>query len=67
MKKEIVSNKLALSVAEMAETLGISRTTAYELVNREDFPSMRIGQRIIVPVDALDRWLERGVADAASM
>lgn len=65
--KKAVSDKRALSVAEMAETLGISRTTAYELVNREDFPSMRIGQRIIVPVDALDRWLERGVADAASM
>lgn len=65
--KKTVSDKRALSVAEMAETLGISRTTAYELVNREDFPSMRIGQRIIVPVDALDRWLERGVADAASM
>ena len=65
--KKTASDKRALSVAEMAETLGISRTTAYELVNREDFPSMRIGQRIIVPVDALDRWLERGVADAASM
>ena len=65
--KKTVSDKRALSVTEMAETLGISRTTAYELVNREDFPSMRIGQRIIVPVDALDRWLERGVADAASM
>lgn len=65
--KKAISDKRALSVTEIAETLGISRTTAYELVNREDFPSMRIGQRIIVPVDALDRWLERGVADAASM
>lgn len=65
--KKAISDKRALSVTEMVETLGISRTTAYELVNREDFPSMRIGQRIIVPVDALDRWLERGVADAASM
>ena len=57
--KKTASDKRALSVAEMAETLGISRTTAYELVNREDFPSMRIGQRIIVP--------ERGVADAANV
>ena len=65
--KKAVSDKRALSVTEMAETLGISRTTAYELVNREDFPSMRIGQRIIVPVDALDRWLERGVAYAANV
>lgn len=65
--KKAISDKRALSVTEMVETLGISRTTAYELVNRENFPSMRIGQRIIVPVDALDRWLERGVADAASM
>ena len=67
MKKEIVSNKLALSVAEMAEALGVSRTTAYELVNREGFPSAHLGQRIVVPVDALKRWLERGGTDAANM
>ena len=51
----------------MAEALGVSRTTAYELVNREGFPSAHLGQRIVVPVDALKRWLERGGTDAASM
>ena len=30
-----------LSVAEVAKYLGISRTLAYELVHREDFPSFR--------------------------
>lgn len=53
-------NKLAISVPEMAKVLGISRSMAYTLVNRADFPSARLGQRIVVPVDALKDWLNRG-------
>jgi len=51
--------KLAYNVTELAEALGIGRSLAYELVNREDFPAVRIGERrIIVPVDALKEWLK---------
>jgi excisionase family DNA binding protein len=51
--------KLAYSVREVAEILGVGRNTAYYLVNGPDFPSIRLGdKRIVVPVDALDAWLE---------
>lgn len=53
-------NKMAISVAEMANLLGISRTTAYELIGRDDFPSTRLGKRVVIPLDALKEWLERG-------
>ena len=44
---------------ELAEALGISKPTAYELCNREDFPAIRVTpRRIIIPVDGLQRWLE---------
>lgn len=49
-----------LSVAEVAKYLGISRTLAYELVHREDFPSFRPkpgGRRILVRQDDLDQWI----------
>lgn len=52
--------KLALSVIEMGKALGISRSTAYALSRRADFPTARIGQRIVIPVDALQDWLNRG-------
>lgn len=50
--------KLTISVEEMADMLGISRPVAYELTKREGFPAVRISERrIIVPVEALKKWL----------
>ncbi len=50
--------KLTYTVLEMAEVLGISRPTAYELVKRKGFPAIRISdRRIVIPVDALNKWL----------
>ena len=45
--------RLALSVPEAAELLGISRALAYELVARGEIPSIRLGWRIVVPRVAL--------------
>lgn len=51
--------KRAIDVDELAEALGISKPTAYELCNQEDFPAIRVTpRRIIIPVDGLQRWLE---------
>lgn len=63
MEKE----RLVYTVKEMAEALNVSRTTAYMLVNRADFPTTRIGTRILVPVDGLREWLKRGGTDVRSL
>lgn len=49
---------LNLSVPEVADVLGISRAGAYELVKEKGFPSLTIGNRIIVPKDKLIMWIE---------
>ena len=49
---------LNLSVPEVADVLGISRAGAYELVKEKGFPSLTIGNRIIVPKDKLIAWIE---------
>jgi predicted DNA-binding transcriptional regulator AlpA len=47
----------------MAAMLGISRPVAYELTKREGFPAVRVSERrIIVPVEALKRWLNEQAA-----
>lgn len=51
-------SKITLSVEETADILGISRASAYELAKRKDFPSFRIGNRILVKRVALEQWLE---------
>lgn len=50
--------KLAVSVLEMAEMLGVNEKLAYELVRRPGFPVVRLGKKkIVIPVDGLRRWL----------
>lgn len=49
---------LMLSVIQVAEVLGISKTSAYELVHTDDFPSITIGKRLIVPKDKFIEWIK---------
>nr|WP_317326346.1 helix-turn-helix domain-containing protein [uncultured Flavonifractor sp.] len=39
------------------DELSISDTSAYELMQEEDFLSLRIGKRIVVPKEELRRWI----------
>ena len=49
--------KLAISVREAAEILGISVPTAYELARRADFPAFHVGRRTLVDRAGLARWV----------
>jgi len=49
--------KLTMNVTELSEQLGISKPTAYELTRRSDFPTLKIGRRIVIPVEAFQLWL----------
>ena len=50
-----------LNVKQLAEYLGIGTNVAYQLVHRNDFPSIRIGKRIIIPKSQLEEWLKTNV------
>ncbi len=50
--------RLAVSVPEAAARLGLARSTAWELVWSGQLPSARVGHRVLVPIGALERWLE---------
>jgi excisionase family DNA binding protein len=49
--------RLTLTIPEAAKVLGISRGTAYALINQGVIPALRLGRRLIVPRDALLRML----------
>ncbi len=46
-----------ISVERTAQVLGLGRTAAYEAARRGEFPTRRLGRRIVVPVPALLEWL----------
>ena len=42
----------------LAELFGVSRASAYELMRERNFPSFRIGKRILVSRENLIAWVE---------
>lgn len=61
-----MTDKLTVTVPEMAKLLGISRPLAYELAKRDGFPAVRLSERrIVIPVDRLHEWLNRQAQGAA--
>lgn len=47
----------ALTIAEAAARLGVSRAYAYQLANDGTLPTVRLGRRILVPAEAIARLL----------
>ena len=48
-----------MSVQELSAQMGISLPKAYELVKTPGFPTIRIGERILIPIEAYKEWLVR--------
>ena len=44
--------KTTMSVQELSAQMGISLPKAYELVKTPGFPTIRIGARILIPIEA---------------
>lgn len=51
--------KLAYSVDEAAQALGVSRSTMYKLIQRSDFPTLRVGGRRMISAELLAEWVRR--------
>ena len=50
--------RLAYTVEEAAEALGVSRNVMYTLIHREDFPAIKIGKRRMISTTLLAEWVE---------
>ena len=52
---------ITLKAEELAQVLGISRANAYVLMHSADFPTLRIGKRMVVPKDKLIEWINKQI------
>lgn len=57
-----VMEKATMSVQELSAQMGISLPKAYELVKAPGFPTIRVGTRILIPVEAYREWLLKNAA-----
>ena len=61
MKKSIYQNyeelPLFLNSETVAKVLGVSPSSAYELMHGPDFPVLRIGNRMVVPKEQFIQWV----------
>ena len=48
---------LFLNAELVAKTLGIAPSSAYELMHEKNFPTLRIGSRMVVPKDKFIEWV----------
>mgnify|MGYP005806637721 FL=1 len=49
---------LFLNSELVAKVLGVSPSSAYELMHEPDFPVLRVGSRMVVPKEQFIRWVE---------
>ncbi len=50
---------LFLNAKLVAQVLGISPSSGYELLHQQDFPTLKIGNRIVVPKEEFIQWVKR--------
>ena len=55
---------LFLNADTVAKVLGVSPSSGYELMHEKEFPSLKIGSRIVVPKERFIRWVEQNTGGA---
>lgn len=58
MKNVTNSLPIVLTPMDVAEVLGISRNTAYQVVHSRGFPSFKVGKQYRVSRDKFLSWLD---------
>jgi excisionase family DNA binding protein len=56
------SERLLLTVSEAAETLGVSRSHLYNLIQQGHLPTIRLGASVRIPRRWLEEFVEAEVA-----
>lgn len=59
MSKSFEELPCVLGVKELTDFLGISRAGVYNLLHREDFPTLHVNARLLVTKENLRTWMEQ--------
>lgn len=56
MDKEMI---VMYNIKDIERIFCLSRTKAYQLVNSSGFPTLRLNNRILIPSDKLNTWINK--------
>ena len=56
---------LFLNAKLVAEVLGASPSSGYELMHEPGFPVLKVGSRMVVPKEQFIRWVQEHTGDAS--
>lgn len=57
---------LFLNAEMVAQVLGIAPSSSYELMHESEFPTLRIGNRMVVPKEKFIQWVEEHTKGGAT-
>ena len=57
-----MSDRRTISVPQAGAQLGLGKNASYAAVKRGEIPVVKIGRRLLVPREAVDRLLEQAMA-----
>ena len=50
---------LFLNVNDLSSAIGIAPSSCYELMHEKDFPTLKVGNRMVVPKEKFKLWVEK--------
>lgn len=57
---------LMLDAEDIKAVMNISRAGAYQLMHKEDFPTVAVGKRLLVPREKFISWLNQNTKTATN-
>ena len=55
---------LFLNAELISKVLGVSLSSAYELMHNKEFPAVHVGSRIVLPKKQFQQWVEEQMGGA---
>lgn len=53
--------RLTFTTGEAAQVLGIGKSKMSQLTKSKDFPVIRVGRRILIPIYKFEEWIDNNV------
>ena len=63
--EKILTRPLFLNANLVAQVLGVSPSSGYELMHEPGFPVLRVGSRMVVPKEKFILWVEKHTGGGA--